>query len=66
MKTSPYISLTGPRGEREWGMFPHPVPVYLSGEDFFPFTSPRGDNHPHPLNGGIPRGDSGIGAYCHL
>jgi hypothetical protein len=59
MKTSSYISLTGPRGERRWGMFPHPVSVYPSEEDFSPFTSPRGENllHPHPLMEKFPAGN---------
>jgi hypothetical protein len=64
MKTSPYISLTGPRGERGWGMFLHPRPRLPIGGGFSPFTSPRGgEPSPSPSpNGGIPRGESGIGA----
>jgi hypothetical protein len=64
MKTSPYISLTGPRGERGWGMFPHPSPRLPIGVEFFPVYIPAGgEPSPSPSpNGGIPRGESGIGA----
>jgi hypothetical protein len=60
MKTSPYISLTGPRGKRGFPI-PIPVPVYPSGEDFSPFTSPRGENlpHPHPLRAPLVARDPG-------
>jgi hypothetical protein len=49
MKTSPYISLTGPRGEWGWGRFPRPrLPI---GGGFFPVYISAGENlpHPHPL-----------------
>jgi hypothetical protein len=51
MKISPYISLTGPRGERGWWMFPYPRPRLLIGGGFFPVYIPRGENlpYPHPL-----------------
>jgi hypothetical protein len=63
MKTSSYISLTGPRGERGWRMFPYPVPVYPSGEDFSSFTFLWGENlpHPHPLMEEFPAGNRGSG-----
>jgi hypothetical protein len=64
MKTSPYISLTGPRGERGRGMFPHPRPRLSIGVEFFPVYIPAGgEPSPSPSpNRGIPRGESGIGA----
>jgi hypothetical protein len=66
MKTSPYISLTGPHGERGWGMFPHPrLPI---GGGFFPVYIPVGENlpHPHPLMEEFPMGNRGSGPHCHL
>jgi hypothetical protein len=63
MKTSPYTSLTGPRGERGWGMFPHPRPRLPIGEDFPRLHPCGGEPFPSPSpNRGIPRGESGIGA----
>jgi hypothetical protein len=64
MKISPYISLTGPHGERGWGMFPHPHPRLPIGGGFFPVYIPAGgEPSPSPSpNGRIPRGESGIGA----
>jgi hypothetical protein len=61
MKTSPYTSLTGPRGERGWGMFPHPRPHLPIGGGFFPVYIPvGGEPSPSPSrNGGIPREESG-------
>jgi oxalate---CoA ligase len=62
MKTSSHVSLTGPRGERGWGMLPHPrLPV---GGENFPVYIPVGEEistSPSP-NRGIPRGESGIGS----
>jgi hypothetical protein len=49
MKTSPYISLTGPRGERGWGMFPHPRPRLPIGGEFFPvYIHAGGEPSPSP------------------
>jgi hypothetical protein len=62
MKTSSHVSLTGPRGERGWGMLPHPrLPV---GEEIFPVYIPVGEEiSPSPSpNRGIPHGESGIGS----
>ena len=40
MKTSSHVSLTGPRGERGWGMLPHPRPRLPVGGEFSPVYIP--------------------------
>jgi hypothetical protein len=52
----------GPRGERGWGMFLRPR--LTIGGGFFPVYIPAGgEPSPSPSpNGGIPHGESGIGA----
>jgi hypothetical protein len=64
MKTLSHISLTGPRGERGWGMLPHPRPRLPVGGELFPIYIPMGEEtSPSPSpNRGIPRGESGIGS----
>jgi hypothetical protein len=62
MKTSPYTSLTGPRGEQGWGMFPHPRPRLPIEGRFSPVYIPAGGEPSPSPNGGIPHGESGIGA----
>jgi hypothetical protein len=68
MKTSSHIRLMGPRGERGWGMLPHPHPRLPVGGENFPVYIPVGEEiSPSPFpNRGIPRGESGIGSHCHL
>jgi hypothetical protein len=65
MKTLSHVSLTGPHGERGWGMLPHPRPHprLPVGENFSLFTSPwEEETSPSPSpNRGIPRRESGIG-----
>jgi hypothetical protein len=43
MKTSSHVSLTGPRGERGWGMLPHPHPRLPVGGEIFPVYIPVGE-----------------------
>ena len=64
MKTLSHVSLTGPRGERGWGMLPHPRPRLPVGGELFPIYIPVGEEtSPSPSpNRGIPRGESGIGS----
>jgi hypothetical protein len=64
MKTSSHVSLTGPRGERGWGMLPHPRPRLPVGGEIFPVYILVGEEiSPSPSpNRGIPRGESGIGS----
>jgi hypothetical protein len=64
MKTSSHVSLTGPRGERGWGMLPHPRPRLPVGGEIFPVYIPVGEEiSPSPSpNRGILRGESGIGS----
>jgi hypothetical protein len=64
MKTSSHVSLTGRRGERGWGMLPHPHPRLPVGGEIFPVYIPVGEEiSPSPSpNRGIPRGESGIGS----
>jgi hypothetical protein len=64
MKTSSHVSLTGPRGERGWGMLPHPHPRLPVGGENFPVYIPVGEEiSPSPSpNRGIPRGESRIGS----
>jgi hypothetical protein len=64
MKTLSHVSLTGPRGERGWGMLPHPHPRLPVGEEFSPVYIPVGEEtSPSPSpNRGIPHGESGIGS----
>jgi hypothetical protein len=64
MKTSSHVSLTGPRGERGWGMLPHPRPRLPVGGEIFPVYIPMGEEiSPSPSpNRGIPHGESGIGS----
>jgi hypothetical protein len=59
-----HVSLTGPRGERGWGMLPHPRPRLPVGGELFPIYIPVGEEtFPSPSpNRGIPRGESGIGS----
>jgi hypothetical protein len=61
MKTLSHVSLTGPRGERGWGMLLHPYPRLPVGGEFSPVYIPVGEvTSPSPSpNRGIPRG--GIG-----
>jgi hypothetical protein len=62
MKTLSHVSLTGPRGERGWGMLPHPRPRLPVRGEIFPVYIPVGEEiSPSPSsNRGIPRGESGI------
>jgi hypothetical protein len=62
MKTSSYVSLTGPRGEQGWRMHPHPRPRLPIGGEFFPIYIPEGEKTfpSPPPNRRIPRGESGI------
>jgi hypothetical protein len=64
MKTLSHVSLTGPRGERGWGMFSHPHPRLPVGGEFSPVYIPVGEETPPSPspNRGIPRGESGIGS----
>jgi hypothetical protein len=64
MKTLSHVSLTGPHGERGWGMLPHPRPRLPAGGELFPIYIPVGEEtSPSPSpNRGIPRGESGIGS----
>jgi hypothetical protein len=64
MKTSLHVSLTGPHGERGWGMLPHPRPRLPVGGEIFPVYIPVGEEiSPSPSpHRGIPRGESGIGS----
>jgi hypothetical protein len=64
MKILSHVSLTGPRGERGWGMLPHPRPRLPVGGELFPIYIPVGkETSPSPSpNRGIPRGESGIGS----
>jgi hypothetical protein len=64
MKTLSHVSLTGPRGERGWGMLLHPRPHLPVGGEFSPVYIPVGEEtSPSPSpNRGIPRGESGIGS----
>jgi hypothetical protein len=64
MKILSHVSLTGPRGERGWGMLPHPRPRLPVGGEFLPVYIPVGEEtSPSPSpNRGIPRGESGIGS----
>jgi hypothetical protein len=64
MKTSSHVSLTGPRGERGWGMLPHPHPRLPVGGENFPVYIPVGEEISPSLspNRGIPRVESGIGS----
>jgi hypothetical protein len=64
MKTLSHVSLTGPRGERGWGMLPHPRPRLPVGGELFPIYIPVGEEtSPSPSpNRGIPRGESRIGS----
>jgi hypothetical protein len=64
MKTLSHVSLTGPRGERVWGMLPHPRPRLPVGGELFPIYIPVGEETSPSLspNRGIPRGESGIGS----
>jgi hypothetical protein len=64
MKTLSHVSLTGPRGERGWGMLSHPHPHLPVGGEFSPVYIPVGEETPPSPspNRGIPRGESGIGS----
>jgi hypothetical protein len=64
MKTLSHVSLTGPRGERGWGMLPHPRLRLPVGGELFPIYIPVGEEtSPSPSpNRGIPHGESGIGS----
>jgi hypothetical protein len=64
MKTLSHVSLTGLRGERGWGMLPHPRPRLPVGGELLPIYIPVGkETSPSPSpNRGIPRGESGIGS----
>jgi hypothetical protein len=64
MKTLSHVSLTGPRGERGWGMLPHPRPRLPVGGEFSPIYIPVGEETPPSPspNRGIPRGESEIGS----
>jgi hypothetical protein len=68
MKTSSHVSLTGPRGERGWGMLPHSRPRLPVEGEIFPVYIPVGEEiSPSPSpNRGIPQGKSGIGSHYHL
>jgi hypothetical protein len=50
----------GSRGERGWGMLPHPCPRLPVGENFFPVGIPMGEETPQSPKRGIPRGELGI------
>jgi hypothetical protein len=64
MKSLSHVRLTGPRGERGWGMLLHPRPHLPVGGEFSPVYIPVGEEtSPSPSpNRGIPRGESGIGS----
>ena len=64
MKTLSHVSLTGPRGERGWGMLPHPRPRLPVGGEYSLVYIPVGEETPPSpsSNRGIPRGESGIGS----
>jgi hypothetical protein len=68
IKTSSHVSLTGPRGERGWGMLPHPHPRLPVGGENFPVYIPVGEKfpHPRPLIEEFPAGNRGSGPHCHL
>jgi hypothetical protein len=68
MKTSSHVSLTGPRGERGWGMLPHPHPRLPVGGENFPVYIPVGEEiSPSPsLIEEFPAGNRGSGPHCHL
>jgi hypothetical protein len=68
MKTLSHVSLTGPHGERGWGMLPHPRPRLPTGGELFPIYIPVGKKlpHPHPLIEEFPAGNRGSGPHCHL
>jgi hypothetical protein len=68
MKTLSRVSLTRPAGNGDGEYFSIPIPIYPSGKNFSPFTSPWGKKLPHPLPliEEFPTGNQGLGPRCHL
>jgi hypothetical protein len=68
MKSLSHVRLTGPRGERGWGMLLHPRLRLPVGGEFLPVYIPVGEetSYPHPLIEAFPAGNRGSDPHCYL